>query len=361
VLIADNSFDESIKCFLKNNNNSTFYHLPEYLNILAEESKQSVLKILCLNKEHRIFGYLPLITTKGFPFNIGAPFSSKRLSSLPRTPVCGPIYESETVLNLLLDFAIELTKSRERFILQLKAFENLSEYSKKIYSNFWRKSFLKELPPKGEKIKYKNHQIERDVLRIIRKSERSNLKFITANSIKDLQIWYKLYLQNARFHSVPPRKFLFFKELWNKFFEKGLLNLNLIIKEEFRIQKPIIGSLSFKYKETVLGAFKGRDFRYHTKINDDILHHYEFLKAQDEGYKFFDLGEVASDDVGLQKYKQKWGVIESSIYHNYFFNDLYKSNIVSIKGQNNSFASRIWKLLPIELTAFIGEKINQYL
>lgn len=361
MFIADNSYDECIKSFLHNNINSTFYHLPEYLRILAKESTQDVIKILCVNRENKICGYMPLVTTKGFPIKIGAPFSSKRLSSLPRTPVCGPLYENGDVLKLILDFAIELTKSRERFMLQLKTTENLTIYSKRFYSKFWRKSFLKELPPKGVQIKYKNHQIERDVLRVVRKAKKNNLKFITATSMEHLQNWYNLYLQNARFHAVPPRKFSFFSDLWEQFYPKGLLNINLIIKEETGNLKPITGSLSFNFKDKVLGAFKGRDFKYHTRINDDILHYYEFLKAQEEGYRIFDLGEVAFDDYGLQKYKQKWGVIECPIYHNYFFNNLYKGDIDFVKGQDNSLYSKIWRSLPLNLTALIGEKVNHYL
>ena len=108
VSIVGADLDLKWEEFLASHPEGTIYHHPLWLKVIEEESGQEVLKLVCTNDDNEIVGIFPLQKTKGFPFGLGGVPGSKRLSSLPRTPIGGPITIDEFATAKLIEEAINV-------------------------------------------------------------------------------------------------------------------------------------------------------------------------------------------------------------------------------------------------------------
>ena len=81
---------------------ATPFHHSGWLAALERENGQRPLKLACEEPDGTLSGILPLMATSGLPFGVGGPSAGRRLSSLPRTPVAGPLGTDRTVLRALL-------------------------------------------------------------------------------------------------------------------------------------------------------------------------------------------------------------------------------------------------------------------
>ena len=88
VVEVDPRTDPRYEAFVVNHPRALIYHHPAWLEVLAREN---FVRPICLACEDggRLTGILPLFATRGLPF--GRQLTGRRLSSLPRTPVAGPL------------------------------------------------------------------------------------------------------------------------------------------------------------------------------------------------------------------------------------------------------------------------------
>jgi len=303
--------------YLLTNPNAKFYHHPYWLMILAKESGQSYYYIVCYNSLKKISGILPILKTKGFPFDPVAVLSSKRLSALPRTPYSGPVADDDLSYSMLLHAAIKLGEGNPEYLLQIKSLFQLDAFNPKIRSIQWRKTNIKEIPTVGESLFF-NKETLRDINRSIKKAKENNLIFREATTLEELKNWYIKYLKTMRFHSVPARSFNFFKTCWEFLRPYNLLELNLVGIESGKSFHVLAGSFDFKFKDFYYGGFKGSDRRSSSlRINDFLLYN-ELVNMQENGIKYCDFGEVPGDHRQFDSYKKKWGVEQFQIFHNYY-------------------------------------------
>lgn len=361
IINAVSSDNGRIEDFLSVNHEATFYHLPKWVEILSKESSQEAIKLICVSESKKIVGYIPLLFTKGMPFGLGGILAARRLASLPRSPIAGPIAENPEVLKLLIDSAIDLTKSKSKIVLQLK-YEcgNLDKIEDNLVCVPWRKAYYKEIPPKGIQISLASHNVEKEVHRAINKAKENNISIREAENLNDLHNWYRLYLETMRFHTTPARRFSFFKDLWDEFHSTGFISLSLVEMKSGSENILLNGAISFRYKERIYGAFKGSSRKYFKYRVNDLLHWYELNKAQEEGFKIFDMGEVQGKHDGLEHYKKKWGMSESEIFHYYLKSD-YKPKDKLDPGNNSSLAAKIWRHLPLPIIEYSGSIANRLL
>jgi hypothetical protein len=361
VINGDSAWNGKIESYLEQEKSSTFYHHPEYLEILSEESNQVGIKLICLDEKDNIIGLLPLLTTKGLPFKLGGLRASKRLASLPRTTVCGPIGLNEEVIKFLLKRAIKKAQENKRPVLQLKSFEALSKYNENFVSIPLVTTYIKEIKGKNHTISFYSQATEKEILRSVRKAEKLGVKYYKASDITDLKNWYILYLHNVRRHGLVARSFTFFEKLWNNFYPKDMINLDMTIKQNGKNKEIYAGTLNFKYKDTVYGVYKGSLKKSLPIFTDDFLHYHQLINYQQEGIKYLDMGEVQKNQSGLARYKLKWGTLEKTIFHSYY---LYKKNInfeVLNYDHRNKIKINLLRKVPLSGIEILGKKINSYL
>ena len=77
--------------FVSAHPDALIYHHPGWLSALESEYGERCVSLACADENGQLNAILPLFYTKGLPLKIGPVASGRRLSSLPRTPVAGPL------------------------------------------------------------------------------------------------------------------------------------------------------------------------------------------------------------------------------------------------------------------------------
>jgi hypothetical protein len=345
--------------FVAEHFDSTIYHTLMWIKTLSNESGQNNINLVCRDEKNRIVGVMPLLFTKGFPFGFGGLPASKRLSSLPRTPVGGPLTTNDKAKNLLIDQSIEIVSRYKETKLQLKIIGEKLNYSKNNFEAVpWRETYIYEIPPENEEIRFGNSRNHSAIKRAVNKAIRSGLKIRSIQTIDDLKIWYSMYLETMAFHVTPARSFEFFKNLWETFAPKNLIRIDLAELENNQI---LAGSIFFLYNKTVIYGFNGSKRDLFDYRPNDLLHWNAIHEAQKLGYKYYDMGEVQQNQEGLAAYKSKWCNVTKQIYHYYYPLEENKMQQSIDQPTTSNFKQKIWKFIPLKVTEIIGNKIYKYL
>jgi hypothetical protein len=362
VSVAGADLDLKWEEFLALHPDGTIYHHPLWLKVIEEESGQEVLKLVCINDDNEIVGIFPLQKTKGFPFGLGGVPGSKRLSSLPRTPIGGPLTIDEFATTKLIEKAINVVSENKDQLLQIKSYSSELDKSVELLNkHFWREIYIKEIPPHPEEIRFGNSRNHAAIKRAVNKAVRNGVKYRLAETEDDLKQWYPLYLDTMRFHTTPARSFKFFANLWKYLKPKGLMSLVLAELEDEKNKVMIAGSVLFYYNAMVTYAFNGSSRNHLEYRPNDLLHMQAIVDAQKDGYKEYDLGEVSKDHAGLAAYKKKWGSKVLELYH-YFYPNPPQLEEESLDVETASgLKSKIWRSLPLSITAKIGELVYKKL
>ena len=359
IEINDSAWDE----FISNHTEGTVYHLTDWLNILQKESSQKVLRLVCKNEEEEIVGVFPLQYTKGFPLGLGGVPGIKRLSSLPRTPIGGPLSLNEEISNLLIQKAIEIIKKDEKRLLQIKSFSSeLKAETETLHKYLWREIYITEIPDQPGEIRFGDSRNHAAIKRAVKKALKNNVEFREAETIEEIKIWYPLYLDTMRFHVTPARSLSFFTNIWKYLKPKGFMSLILSELKTDNGKEIIAGSVLFKFNNTVTYAFNGSSRNHFELRPNDLLHWEAIHGAQKDGYKYYDLGEVSKDHQSLAAYKKKWATSIKEMYHYYYPKpDGLDSEEELDAGTSGNLKQKVWQSLPLKLTEIIGEKTYKYL
>lgn len=342
---------------------ATVYHLSDWLSILQKESDQEVLRLVCKDEEGNIVGILPLQYTRGFPFGLGGVPGIKRLSSLPRTPIGGPLALNETISRLLLQKAIDIVKGDEQRYLQIKTFlPQMNADTDTLNKYLWREIYITEIPGYPEEIRFGDSRNHAAIKRAVKKAIKNNLRFREADRIEELKEWYPLYLDTMRFHVTPARSYSFFKNIWKRMKSKGLMSLVLSELELDKFKKIIAGSVLFRFNDTITYAFNGSSREYFELRPNDLLHWEAIHNGQKEGFRYYDLGEVSKDHLSLAAYKKKWASTIKEMYHYYYPKpDKLDSEEKLDAGTSGNLKQKVWQSLPLKITQIIGGKTYRYL
>lgn len=342
---------------------SVVFHHPLWIRALESEYNQNSIVFGAFNSEGKLAGVFPVFASKGFPFGVGGLVTSKRLSSLPRTPLGGPVSLDVGCKEPLILAAVNKLKEIDDSKIQIKTTESgLNEYCDLLKKVPWRETFLLEVPDSTEKIRFGNKTRNHRIQSAVSKAQKSGITIRTAESEEDLKEWYKLYLDTMRYIALPARAYRLFKFMYENLKPKGLMRLLLAEIETDGRTRLLTGAIFLTFNKTFFYSFSGR------KMNEPSLHQNDFLlytaihQACVEGYKYFDFGEVTSDNEGLARFKNKWGCSQEQIYHYYYPlpTDFVKENVDSGAGSGR-LRKFIWNKLPLPVTEFIGDKIYRYL
>ena len=353
------SWDE----FVYDHPDASVYHLSEWFNILQKESKQKILKLVCKDEGGKIVGVFPLQYTKGFPFRLGGIPGIKRLSSLPRTPIGGPLAMDENIAILLVQKAVDIVKENEERHLQIKTFSPQLKIEKdQLHKFLWREIYITEIPEYPKEIRFGDSRNHAAIKRAMKKALKNNVHFREATDINELKEWYPLYSDTMRFHVTPARSYSFFKNIWELMKPKGLMSLILAELETNGSKQIIAGSVLFRFNDTVTYAFNGSSRNHFELRPNDLLHWQAIHDAQKMGFKYYDLGEVSKDHLSLAAYKKKWASLIKEMYHYYYPKPEGLENEKELDaGTSGNLKQKIWQTLPLKVTEIIGDRTYKYL
>jgi len=358
--LIDFQNDQRVIPFLSSHPRSLIYHHPAWLTALQEETGQQCFMLGCESDDGSLCGIMPLAYTRGLPFNIFNHQTKRRISSLPRTPFVGPITLIPEAADLLMAAALERAET-EGIQLQVKSDSllPLGNHDKLVCTE-WRPTYVLALPGFPDQLTFGNAKARHNLMWGLKKARKLGLTVRSAETESELEAWYDLYLTTMRRNFVPPRSYKFFLSLWRDLQKSHLLRLALAEQINNGENKLIAGSIFLMTGETVFYAFTGCLSQHLGTHANDIILWDAIHKASEDGYRFLDFGEVPEEHPELVRFKTKWGSIPKPLYR-YYYPHPEQAVAQSKSHWLRHVLSQTWRLVPLPVTARLGEWIYKYL
>jgi hypothetical protein len=354
--------DPRWEAFVLGHSDATIYHHPAWLKALESEYRQRSLFLACQDPDGTLQGVFPLMYTRGLPLSRGS-LTGPRLSSLPRTPLAGPLAANRATLSALVREALRRA-SVHSVRLQIKSqAEELNDGIEEIARKAWRQSYIVPLAGKpGQPYQIPGSQNRSSIKRSINKAIASGVRTRPAETEGDLRIWYRIYLETMRRNVVPARPYRFFLALWELMRSTEMMRLLLAEQQTATGSRIMGGHLFFTFGSTVTYAFGASHASDFALRPNDIILGQAINDASMAGYKFVDLGEVPEGDDDLARFKSKWGAEPVRLYR-YYFPDFPDADPSRDKTGGSAFvlARKIWSRLPLGMTSWLGDQIYTYL
>jgi hypothetical protein len=404
VIEADFRNDPRWLAFLSTHRDALIYHHPGWLSALEAEYGRKCVALACERRDGNFLGVLPLLPTRGIPLNFSRNRVGRRLSSLPRTPLAGPLATDDEVLTALLRAAVGRVEALGDCQLELKTVQpGLDRLVPELECVPWRDTYVRgtpvnEVPPRAidglqtreprscascdtcRILTFGNARGNHQVRWAVNKAVKQGLSLRSAHDETDLRAWYVIYLQVMRRNAVPPRPYRFFRELWKELAADGHMQLLLVecgpsdafgageavpalaIKDRPSHIETAAGSILLHYGHTVFWAFTGSQPGRSALHATDLTLWNCIHAACRLGYDYFDLGEVAESHPELSQFKAKWGTMRRPMYRYYY--PARAARPLSDGSHNSSgmeLAASLWRRLPLGLTAALGDAIFRFL
>jgi hypothetical protein len=368
--------------YVSSHPDALIYHHSSWLTALEQEYGQKCVSLACVDQEKRVRAILPLFPTRGLLFSVGEHSTGRRLSSLPRTPIAGPLADDTCAASAVVHAAMELARER-RLRLEIKSqVGELDKLVDGIVCVPWRLSYVEELPiaENGEawqafceclrlprecgpcagcrRLRFGNAKQQHRVNWAVNKAVKLGLKVREAETEEDLAKWYEVYLQTMRHKAVPPRSYRFFRSLWSTLRPNRQMRLLLAEQDNGDQMRFVAGSIFLKFGQTVSYAFTGcapADLSLHPH---DIIQIEAIREACKSGFRWYDFGEVSEDNQSLAQFKQKWGTHPKPLFR-YYYPSLEPQ--LRREGAFTNSTRRLWRLLPDRVTAVLGDLIYRYM
>jgi CelD/BcsL family acetyltransferase involved in cellulose biosynthesis len=343
---------------------ATVYHHSGWLTALQRESRQPLVKLVYEEPDGTLSGILPLMVTRGLPLGLGGAGAAGRLSSLPRTPVAGPVATSEAALRALTETAIGHARSAG-LRLQLKhATGMLDDLVPSLQGSPWRISYVKPLPDDPDRLRFGNSRNHSRIMWAVRKAQREGLEVRVASTESDLRTWYRLYLDVNRWRGLPSRPYRLFQAAWEHLRPGGFLRLYLVHQRRAGRDVLLAGSMVLSLGDTAFYAFNGRLREALPLRPNDLMQWHAMRDAAGASRRWYDFGEVEEGNEGLAAFKAKWDTQTRTLmrYHAPPLpGDHAGYRGTQAEGWPRRVALRAWHHVPLGVTALAGDWIYQYL
>jgi hypothetical protein len=356
VRTVDPHADPRWSAFVSSHPDGLVYHGVPWLSALEREYGRQTLCLACEDAGGRLIGILPLVYARGLPIRIEGQGRGRRLASLPRTPVAGPLALDRAAGAALVAAAVDVTRGEPGLRLQLKVVgPKLEGLVEGLVGAAWRPTYVLKLPEDPERLRFGRSRNHRRISWALGKSERSGVIVRAAENEADLRAWYRLYLETMRTHAVPPRPYRFFVALWELLRPASQMQLLVAEQRTATTKRLVAGSIFLMLGQRVFYAFTGASRSdLALRPHDAILWH-AIHDACQNGFRRLDLGEATEDDRGLIDFKRKWGA-EPQTLHRYFYPRLDGARGVMATGSRlRDVGGTIWRRLPLNATAVLGD------
>jgi hypothetical protein len=350
--------------FVAEHPEGTIYHHPAWILALEMEYGQRGVHLACEDDGGSLHAILPLLYTQGLPFCNGNWLYGRRLSSLPRTPIAGPLYRDVEAARAVLTGAVEQWGGDGEVQLQIKMQDDrLNGLMEGLVGVPWRESYLLPLRSnRASEFRIVNSRHRKSVQGSLTKARRSGILARHAEHQGDLRQWYRLYLKSMRSHAVPPRSYRYFSLLWQLLRPLGLMQLILAEQERQGKRELLAGSIYFSFGRTTTYAFNGSSKEAFDSCSNDLVSWCAITEAMEKGQVEFDFGEVPEGNRGLAWFKGKWGARPVRLFRYYLPGIAEKEDRIDRSGRYGShLVEAVWRRLPLGATAFLGDQIYRYL
>lgn len=357
VVRVDPRSDPRWERFVAGHPDGTIYHHPAWLEVLTIEYDRPSLCLACVDGAGQFAGVLPLVETRGLPLAGG-----RRLASLPRTPIAGPLSYSDRATAALLTAAIDRVARHPGAQLEVRlASPSCEGLVPGLTGARGRSNYRLDLPRQRDALRFGDSRNNARIKWALGKAARQGIVVRPANTLEDLRRWYPLYLRTMQSHAAPTRSFRFFRAAWHCLRPGGLMRVLLAERVAGGRHELVAGSIFLMFGQTVFYAFNGCGDEGRALRANDAIQWHAITDAHRAGFRCYDLGEVVESQDGLHDFKRKWGAQTYPLYRYYYPSAERTQDAASEShGMLRGLARAVWRRLSPRAAAQVSDWLYGY-
>lgn len=283
--------------FLQSQSKATIYHTPNWKIFIEKTFDYKPHYIFATDESGQLNGMLPL-------FEVKSRLTGNRLCSVPFAHECGCLGDKNTS-NALVGEAVRIAS--RSYIKKIEIRSTVIHPQFKVKNSFC--SHILELSQNPEETW---RLLDRRSTRwAVRKAEKLGVSVTSSTNTEDLKEFYELNCITKQNLGVPCHPWEFFKNLFSLL--EGHVKLYL---SEYK-GSIIGGGVMVCYKNQVLYSYGAADPCY---LNLHPYNAFIWKSIEDaciSGFHTYDFGRTYHDNIGLIKFKKKWGTQERKIGYSF--------------------------------------------
>jgi CelD/BcsL family acetyltransferase involved in cellulose biosynthesis len=353
VRSLDPRTDERWSAYVASHAQASVYHHPAWLELIERVYGYELVALACEDGHGQLRGVLPLFRTRGL-------LTGRRLSSLPHTPVAGPLSSDDQAAAALLHAAIDRARTAGGATLQIKTGEpHLEALVDGLVGVPWEPTYVLELPRDADQLRFGSSRNHQRIKWAVTKAAKNGVQVREADGEDELRAWYRLYAGTMREQVVPPRPYRFFEALWELLRPRGMMRL-LVAIDGGAVGTLLAGSIFLACGATVSYAFSGRSSNGLRVRANDAIQWTALRDACGAGFQRYDFGEVGEGDWGLADFKRKWGAEPTALFRYYAPAPSQAERQLLSSGRLRRLGEAAWRRVPLRATTLLGDKLYRY-
>lgn len=293
VQSIDPAADPRWDAYVRRHAGATAYHLAAWAQILRRAYRFEPRYLALVDGADAVRGVMPLVHKRGV-------ISGRRLRSLPVVPTGGPLADGDDGAAALARHACELSRSADAALVIEGRAAGLERDIAGLEPFACPPSWVLALPEQGSEDEWRAAR-SKNLLRSIRKAERSPLTVREAAGEDDLRAFYRLYLLTMRGHRSLPR-----------LLRQLLVARSALGPEVFRLflvedgPRVVAGGLFHAFGDTVELLYNASDPDALALRPNHLLYSHVMTWAREHGLAKLDFG-FAWPGSSLGEFKALWG------------------------------------------------------
>lgn len=354
LLTLDPDRDARWASWVRSREDGVVFQHPAWMQVLRRAYGYPPICLALEDAAGRLRGVLPLVSTRGV-------VTGRRLSSLPHTPVAGPLADAPEIASELLQAAMAVAGATGRRLLVKAPSAGLARDVPGVTCVPWDSTYVVDLPGRPQELRFGSPRNHARIRWAVRKGERMGLAVREADTPDDLRAWYGLYLETMRSHAVPPRPYRLFAAMWDLLRPAGMMRLVLAEHVAGARRRLLAGSVILTCGQTAAYAFNGRRPDLLALRPNDAIQWTVIPQLCAAGVRFYDLGEVGAGQVGLADFKRKWGASARPLYrYHYPRHAGQHPDTLGAGAPWRRAADAAWRRMPLAATAPVGDWLYRH-
>src|SRR5262249_11702055 len=189
----------------------------------------------------------------------------------------------------------------------------------------------------------------------IRKARQAGLRVEFSDTSEAVGAFYSLHCSTRRRHGLPPQPFRFFRNIARYVIESG----HGFVVTAFLDRLPIASAVFFHHHEEAIYKFGASNFEFQSFRPNNLLMWEAISRYSKGGFKRLHLGRTSLNNEGLRRFKLGLGASEEWIH--YYKYDVRLGRYVADVDRSQTWANRIFPLLPPALSRLAGELLYPHL
>ncbi len=349
VSIIDPAYDLRWDQFVLRQRASSLYHHSLWKSAVQNSFGYQPQYFVVEDGARNIVGGAPFFFVKSF-------LTGRRLISLSFADYADVLLDDHNAADMLLSAVVARSRQLNAAIVEFRERDSPLHFEKYEFEKTGTyKNHVLMIDAPLEEIRTK--RIRKSYRQDINNGQKNKLQVVFGSTLKDMGVFYNLYVETRKRCGLPPMPLVFFKNIWHLFHPNNMLVLMFALDGT----RPIAGMLLLKFKKTLYALQNSSERRFWHKSPNHLLWWKSIEIASEEGLDCLDFGRTATDNVSLISFKRAWGTEERDINHFTYGNHAGNSSIRSGKTMKRKLLKSVCKITPGRLLAIGSSMVYKHL